>query len=39
MSACMGELGRVNSDLEIVAATAGQMTVRAAVRHEEDLML
>ena len=38
ISACTDSLRSRNSKLEIVAVTAGQMTVRAAVEHEEDLV-
>jgi predicted amidophosphoribosyltransferase len=39
ISACFEEMRRVNPELEVVATTAGQMTVRAAVRREDDLAL
>lgn len=34
---CTSRLQAKNPTLEVVAATAGQMTVRAAVEHEDDL--
>ena len=39
ISACFKEMRRVNPELEVVATTAGQMTVRAAVKREDDLAL
>jgi len=38
LSACLDALHVINPGLEVVAATAGQMTVRAAVRRERDLV-
>lgn len=38
LSACVRELRAVNPELDVVVSTAGQMTVRAAVRHEDDLV-
>jgi predicted amidophosphoribosyltransferase len=39
LSACATALWEVNPSMDIVLATAGQMTVRAAVKHEADLVL
>jgi hypothetical protein len=39
LSACATALWEVNPNMDIVPATAGQMTVRAAVKHEADLVL
>lgn len=38
LSACVAALRESAPDVEVIAATAGQMTVRAAVRREDDLV-
>ena len=38
LRACTAGLRAKNPELQVAAATAGQMTVRAAVTREEDLV-
>jgi hypothetical protein len=39
LRACAARVQAENPSLDIVASTAGQMTVRTAVTHEEDLVV
>lgn len=38
LSACLARLSEMNPGLEVVAVTAGQMTVKAAVRREQEVV-
>ncbi len=38
LSACFNALRASNEDLDVVVATAGQMTVRPVVEREQDLL-